>query len=321
MENYPLSAYFAAGGRNPGFSRTSSNCWRGYFATWEVLDNRLYLRALTGWLGGATRVDLSAVFPNCSDGVLADWFTGQIKCPLGAGKQVLYGVFVHPSHLILSVESGVIQDAREVVNPNYAELPERDTGDEISFEPFGLTSESCDEGPRKSAHITATEFLEKFKIGCFYHFTDTRNLPSIKRLGGLLPWSQIKGSVVAPGGNGWSHDADAIKGQDNYVHLCFFPEHPMEFVARNDGRILESRFLRVDPSVIHTPGILFSPDVSNKSGVPMMDLTTAASEMDFGIIALADKWLDPSLFERKKRASKYELLVPGKIPLSLISGV
>jgi len=169
--------------------------------------------------------------------------------------------------------------------------------------------------------ITPSEFLRRFGITCLYHFTDTRNLPSIKARGGLLPWSQIKGNVVAPGGNDWSHDADAINGQDNYVHLCFLPEHPMEYVARRDGRILESRFLRIDPSVIHTPGTLFCPDVGNKSGVEMMGLTEAVSEMDFEIIAPAHKWLDPSLFERKKRASKYELLVHGQIPLSLISGI
>jgi hypothetical protein len=172
-----------------------------------------------------------------------------------------------------------------------------------------------------SGIITPSEFLQRFGITSFYHFTDTRNLPSIKAHGGLLPWSKIRGNVVAPGGNDWSHDADAIKGQDNYVHLCFLPEHPMEFVARKDGRIQESRFLRIDPSVIHTPGVLFCPDVANKSGVEMMDLTTAVSEMDFEIIAPAHKWLDPSLFERKKRACRYELLVPGRIPLSLISGI
>jgi hypothetical protein len=100
------------------------------------------------------------------------------------------------------------------------------------------------EPTQASGIITPSEFLQRFGITSFYHFTDTRNLPSIKAHGGLLPWSQIRGNVVAPGGNDWSHDADAIKGQDNYVHLCFLPEHPMEFVARKDGRIQESRFLR-----------------------------------------------------------------------------
>lgn len=165
-------------------------------------------------------------------------------------------------------------------------------------------------------------FLERFGIASFYHFTDTRNLPSIRQMGGLFPWADVKGRVTAPGGNDWSHDADAIKGQDKYVHLCFFPEHPMEFIARRDGRITQSCFLRIDPSVIHRPGVLFCPDVGNKSGVPMLGLDEAMAEMDFEIIAPGHKqWLEPPLFERKKRACKYELLVPGMIPLSLISGI
>lgn len=133
MESHPLSAYFAGGGRNPGFSGPHSGCWRGYVATWEILENRLYLRALKGWLGGAIRVDLSAVFPNSSEGVLADWFTGQIKCPLGAGKEVIYGLFEHPSHLVLLIEKGVLQHVEEVVNPDFDDLPEYDYGDEIPF--------------------------------------------------------------------------------------------------------------------------------------------------------------------------------------------
>ncbi len=170
--------------------------------------------------------------------------------------------------------------------------------------------------------MTPDQFLKQYNVKCFYHFTDTRNLPSIKARGGLFPWSKLNSEVVAPGGNEWSHDADAVKGQDNFVHLCFLPEHPMEWVARRDGRILESRFLRIAPEIIYRDGILFCPDVANKSGVDPLPLAQAVVEMDFEIIAPAhSQWLDPPLFERKKRAAKYELLVPRHISLSIISGV
>lgn len=168
--------------------------------------------------------------------------------------------------------------------------------------------------------MTPDQFLKKYGIKCFYHFTDTRNLPSIRTRGGLYPWSQLNGGVIAPGGNDWSHDADAGKGQDKYVHLCLFPEHPMEWIARRDGRIMESIFLRIAPDIIYRDGILFCPDVANKSGVDALPLAQAVKEMDFEIINQAHShWLDPPLFERKKRALKYELLVPGQISLSIIS--
>lgn len=191
-----------------------------------------------------------------------------------------------------------------------------------AIEPTPVNRTAVCNSSLESVGITPAEFLHKFGITCFYHFTDTRNLASIQAHGGLLPWSHVKGKVPAPGGNDWSHDADAIKGQDQFVHLCFLPEHPMEFVAKRDGRIRESRFLRIDPNIIHTPGVLFCPDVGNKAGVPMLGLTDAISQMDFEIIAPAhNRWLGPPLFERKKAACRYELLVPCKVPLSLISGI
>jgi len=188
-----------------------------------------------------------------------------------------------------------------------------------SFE--GMRTQSSMRTAQISAVVTPSQVLEMFGIRCFYHFTDTRNLASIEACGGLLPWSQAKGAAVAPGGNDWSHTADAIKGQDTYVHLCFLPEHPMEFVAKRDGRILESRFLRINPRIINMPGVLFCADVANKSGVKTLSLSEAVAQMDFDIVAPAHGRISPALYERKNRASRYEVLVPRKIPLSLISGI
>ncbi|WP_186002521.1 DarT ssDNA thymidine ADP-ribosyltransferase family protein, partial [Mycobacterium sp. KBS0706] len=66
---------------------------------------------------------------------------------------------------------------------------------------------------------------------CFYHFTDTRNLPSISAHG-LLSMQELRArglTVSATGGNSWSLDADSQCGMDAYVHLCFFDSHPMEW--------------------------------------------------------------------------------------------
>jgi hypothetical protein len=165
-------------------------------------------------------------------------------------------------------------------------------------------------------------FLDKHLITCLYHFTDTRNLQSIMDQDGLLPWSEIKDNVPAPGGNDWSHDADQFKGLDNYIHLCFFPEHPMEFCAKNDGRIIESRFLQIDTRVILWDGVRFCSDVSNKSGVEPLDFEQAIEILDFDIIGISKKYrLDQAEFERKKKALKYEILIPRPIPLSHIKGL
>ena len=90
-----------------------------------------------------------------------------------------------------------------------------------------------------------------------FHFTDRRNLPSIKATGGLFSYARLKEmniEIPAPGGKDWSHDADAYKSVDRYVHLCFRPTHPMEHVARLDGRIASSIFLEIHTAVLQVEG-------------------------------------------------------------------
>jgi hypothetical protein len=108
----------------------------------------------------------------------------------------------------------------------------------------------------------------KYSITAFYHFTDRRNLDLIRQLGGLHSWAKLNEmgvDVPAPGGNEWSHDADVSRGLDRFVHLCFRPTHPMEFRAREEGRIGDSIFLHIHPEVAESDGVMFTPDVSNKS--------------------------------------------------------
>jgi hypothetical protein len=107
-------------------------------------------------------------------------------------------------------------------------------------------------------------------IPALFHFTDRRNLPMIRELGGLYPYAELRRrgiEIPAPGGNEWSHDADGMQGLDGYVHLCFRSTHPMEFIARAEGRIHDSIFLSVHPDVLQWEGVRFTPDVSNKSRV------------------------------------------------------
>lgn len=169
--------------------------------------------------------------------------------------------------------------------------------------------------------MTPDQFISCYNVSCFYHFTDIRNLNSIRQHGGLLRLSELRQrqiEIPAPGGNDWSHDADTRIGLDQYVHLCFFSEHPMEYRARQDSRIVESVFLQIDQKILNCEGIIFCPDVSNKSGVPRLTITEACEVMNFSVIYERTDWRDPKIQERLKQAKKYELLVPMDIPLSMI---
>ena len=159
------------------------------------------------------------------------------------------------------------------------------------------------------------------RITLLYHFTDRRNLPSIRENGGLYPMTKLRKKnikVVAPGGNEWSQDADGMKGVDAYVHLCFRNNHPMEYLARKEGRIGDTIFLQIHPDVLNWNGVLFTDDVANKSGVETHTIEEAREIIDFDVLYTRTNWSDPKIQARLQQAEKYEILVPKKIPLEMI---
>lgn len=158
------------------------------------------------------------------------------------------------------------------------------------------------------------------KVKALYHFTDTRNLDSIRQLGGLYSRAELSqlDAEVYPGGNEWSQDADDLVGMDRFVHLCLRPKHPMEHIARQEGRIVESVFLFVDPKVLSRKGVMFSPGVSNKSGMPILEIEDGCRIIDFGVLYNYTDWNDPEIQERLQAVEKCEVLVPKHIPLAYI---
>lgn len=133
------------------------------------------------------------------------------------------------------------------------------------------------------------------KVPLIYHFTDRRNLSIIKEMGGLYPLSQLHEKnveVPAPGGNEWSGDADVLKGMGNFVHLCFRNTHPMEFVARQDGRITDTIFLQIHPLVMQFEGVRFTNDVANEAGVEPVAIADAEGLVDFEILYTRTDWKD-----------------------------
>jgi hypothetical protein len=159
------------------------------------------------------------------------------------------------------------------------------------------------------------------RITLLYHFTDRRNLPLIHEHGGLYPVTRLKTKrieVPAPGGNEWSRDADGMKGMDEYVHLCFRNTHPMEYLARQEGRIRDTIFLQIHADVLLWDGVKFTADVSNKAGVEIHTMEEARQMIDFEVLYTRTDWTDAAVQNRLQQAEKYEILVPKKISLDLI---
>ena len=159
------------------------------------------------------------------------------------------------------------------------------------------------------------------RVTMLYHFTDRRNLPLIREHGGLYSADELvnrKIEVPAPGGNDWSRDADGIKGMDKYVHLCFRNTHPMEYVARQDGRISDTIYLQIHADVLLWDGVRFTGDVSNKAGVQLHTIEEAKKIIDFEVLYTRTDWRNADIQKRLQQAEKYEILVPTKIPLEMI---
>jgi hypothetical protein len=169
--------------------------------------------------------------------------------------------------------------------------------------------------------MTITDFRRSTGITCLYHFTDVENLPLIRKHG-LLSYNELcrqRISPPKPGGNDWSRQADEIKGADKFVHLCFKNEHPMEFKAKEDGRIGTTRFLMILIEVISYRGVMGCKDVANKSGVVIQPIEQALDEIDLKI--LLDRRVDFSNIDLRNRyneAKKAEVLIPLTIPTNLI---
>jgi hypothetical protein len=169
--------------------------------------------------------------------------------------------------------------------------------------------------------MNVADFINSTALRHLYHFTDEENLPLIRQHG-ILPYTElVRRGIVPPkpGGNDWSRDADAIKGVDAYVHLCLMDQHPMEYVARSNGHLGRTRFLRVSVEVLSFPGVMGCSDVANKTGVAIRPIEQALDSMDLQILFGGKvDFQNVELRNRYNEAKKSEVLIPAPIPPSLI---
>lgn len=172
--------------------------------------------------------------------------------------------------------------------------------------------------------MTPQELIARYNIRHLYHFTDAANVESIRAYGGLLSLEQLEQcGIIAPrpGGNDWSHDADRWRGLHRYVHLSFTDDHPMRYVAENDRRIGPTYTLRISASILHGPGLLFTTDIANKSGVQLLEWDQAVSAIDFEVLYTWLDWRDPEIQNRKRQARRAEILVPNGVSVQFIENI
>ncbi len=133
----PLESFYATDPeRRPNFMiaplTSSTGNWRGYIATWEISEGKLFLTKLDSWIcnnnvkESCEPARLSDLFPKemIGEKVPADWFTGDLRVP--DGKQLLY---VHQGYgsiferdLVFKVKSGIVGEPL-VIDNTKRELP------------------------------------------------------------------------------------------------------------------------------------------------------------------------------------------------------
>ncbi len=93
----------------------------------------------------------------------------------------------------------------------------------------------------------------------------------------------------------------------------------MEYTAKREGRIGETTFLRVNPSILKVEGVRYSFGVANSAGAEIVDLKDALDRIDLDILYTFIPWNTRELYERRQLAERSEILIPDHIPMKYLS--
>ena len=160
--------------------------------------------------------------------------------------------------------------------------------------------------------------LKDNNINSFYHFTDRKNIASIKELGGLYSWKYLENKGIKinnPGGGDVSRALDRRYGLQDYVRLSFCPDHPMAYKLIQSG--VDVVVLKISIEVATFKTTLFSDmnatDNSHSHGPNLKDL----KKVNFSATQRRFVSKEDPLF----KALQAEVMVKTFIPINLITNI
>jgi len=109
--SYPLESYLNSLYPLIKFDKQTSDCWRGYQATWVIYKDILYLENVYGNIKGE-KADIFTLFDlaTIEKEVKAIWFTGILKVPVSPIVYIKSHVQKYRKELVIKIENGnVIQ--------------------------------------------------------------------------------------------------------------------------------------------------------------------------------------------------------------------
>ncbi|MBR3480055.1 MAG: DUF4433 domain-containing protein [Prevotella sp.] len=163
--------------------------------------------------------------------------------------------------------------------------------------------------------------LDQHGIKKLYHFTDRDNLESIIKNGGLYSWGDCddKGiNIAKPGGGSLSRDLDRRDHLQHYVRVCFTTQHPMMFVAMQDGRLSNPVILEIDPEVVFWKESKYANMNATRSGANIGGTIEDFNQIHFQSVK-ARKHFD--LADDEQPYYQAEVLVKNFIPLEYIKNI
>lgn len=155
-----------------------------------------------------------------------------------------------------------------------------------------------------------------------YHFTDFDNLESIIRHGGLYSWADCeeKGIKIAkPGGSSQSRSLDQRDGLEHYVRLSFTHNHPMKYIAMNEGRISNPVVLEIDLETALWKDTLYADRNATRNGANVGGTLNDLKAIRFGLFNRLRRYFDMS--EEAKMHYQAEVMVKNFIPLQYITNI
>jgi len=163
--------------------------------------------------------------------------------------------------------------------------------------------------------------LDKYHISTLYHFTDRKNLESIILNRGLYSWADCELmdiQVKKPGGGDISRALDKRAGLEHYVRVSFTREHPMMYVARSEGRILDPVVLEISPEVIFLNTTKYADSNATRNDAHIGDELSDFKRIHFNTIKVRKHF---DVEEGERSYFQAEVLVKGHIPLNYITNL
>ena len=155
------------------------------------------------------------------------------------------------------------------------------------------------------------------KIKTLYHFTDKRNILSIKKHGGLYSWSYCaahKITIPVPASNDLSKSLDTQKGFEDYVRLSFNPFQPMMYVVKKKG--VHPVVLEISPEVIYWLDTQFSNINATANNAIVGSTISHFKNINFPL-ALQGDWTT----QDEKSLIQAEVLIKTKLPIHFIKNI